>query len=246
MGGAAPLSVVTERYGDDPSHVGDLYLPDGRPAGVAVVIHGGFWRDRYDRSLMADVCGDLAARGLAAWNLEYRRIGSGGGWPWTFDDVAAGVDHLSELGLLDAPVVTIGHSAGGHLALWAAARADPRVRVSHAVAQAGVVDLHEAARLELSGNAAAELLGGLPDEVPERYARASPAALVPLGVPQLLVHGGRDDIVPASMSRSYHERALAAGDEAVLVVDPKLGHFEHLDPGSRAWRAVTGWLDRIL
>ncbi len=243
MGGAPP---VTEPYGEDPSQVGDLYLPDGRPYGVAVLIHGGFWRDRYDRSLMADLCVDLADRGLAAWNLEYRRLGSGGGWPSTFDDVAAGVDHLAELGLLDAPVVLIGHSAGGQLALWAASRSDPRVHVSHAVSQAGVVDLHEAARLGLSDNATAELLAGGPDDVPERYKRASPSALVPLGVPQLLVHGGRDDIVPASMSRSYHERALAAGDEAVLVVDPRLGHFEHLDPSSRAWRAVTGWLERIL
>jgi acetyl esterase/lipase len=212
---------------------------------VAVVIHGGFWRDAYDRSLMDALCEDLASAGWAAWNLEYRRLGGGGGWPETFDDVAAGVDHLDQLVDDLSVVVTIGHSAGGHLALWAATRREPKVRVTHAVAQAGVVDLVEAARLGLSGGVAEELLGGSPAEVPERYELASPAAQLPLGVPQLLVHGGRDEIVPAAMSRAYANSAAAAGDRIELIVHEELGHFEHLDPRSDAWQSVRAWLSGL-
>ena len=190
------------------------------------------------------------------WNLEYRRIGwrSRGGWPATFEDVAAGIDALGEAGeRLDLDrVVAIGHSAGGHLALWAAARpglpagapgAEPRVRVAGAVAQAGVVDLREAARAGLSRGAAEILLGGPPDRVPERYELVSPIERLPLGVPQLLVHGDADESVPPSMARRYAERAVDAGDRCELVELPGCGHFEHLDPASRAWRAVTRWLE---
>jgi acetyl esterase/lipase len=213
---------------------------------VAVVIHGGFWRDAYDRTLMDELCEDLAATGWAAWNLEYRRLGGGGGWPETFDDVAAGIDHLDRLVDDLSVVVTIGHSAGGHLALWAAARPEPHARVTHAVAQAGVVDLVEAARIGLSRGAAEELLGGSPSEVRERYDLASPAARLPLGVPQLLVHGGKDEIVPAAMSRAFANSAEAAGDRIELVVHDELGHFEHLDPSSAAWASVRTWLAAIV
>jgi acetyl esterase/lipase len=234
------------RYGDHPDQHGELFLRSGEArTGVAVVLHGGFWRDAYDRSLMDRLCEDLARAGLPAWNLEYRRLPQGG-WPETFDDVAAGIDALGDLGLDTSSVVAIGHSAGGHLALWAAARVEPRVRVTHAVSQAGVADLREAARLRLSDCVVHDLLGGTPDEVPERYAAASPAELLPLGVPQLLVHGGRDRIVPPAISRAYAERAIAAGDEVELVVDRRSGHFEHLDPTSELWRAVREWLDRRL
>jgi acetyl esterase/lipase len=210
-----------------------------------VVIHGGFWRDAYDRSLMEALCEDLASAGWATWNLEYRRLGSGGGWPETFEDVGAGIDQLVQLVDDLTVVVTIGHSAGGHLALWAATRRDSPVRVTHGVAQAGVVDLVEAARLGLSRGVAEELLGGSAAEVPERYEAASPAARLPLGVPQLLVHGGRDDIVPAAMSRAYAEAASKAGDPVDLVVHDGLGHFEHLDPASPAWRSVRDWLELL-
>lgn len=221
-------------------------MPRGRgPHPVAVVLHGGFWRRRYDRTLMHGLARDLAAFGWAAWNLEYRRLGlfAGGGWPQTFEDVSAGIDHLTSLAALDLEtVVVIGHSAGGHLALWAASRERPRVRVTHVVAQAGVSDLREAARQGLSGNAAVELLGGGPEERSGRYEHASPLERVPLGVPQLLVHGEEDGIVPLSMSLRYHDAALAAGDPVYLVVLPATGHFEHLDPSSDAWAAVRTWL----
>jgi acetyl esterase/lipase len=233
------------RYGDHSAQVAELFPPVEEPRGVAVVIHGGFWRAGHDRHLMDDLCLDLAAAGWAAWNLEYRRLGKGGGWPMTFEDVAAGIDTLSSQNLGLSPdvqqkcVVSIGHSAGGHLALWAAGRTEAAVRVTHAVAQAGVVDLAEAMRLRLSRNAARELLGG---DDPERLRRASPMELLPLGVPQLLVHGARDDIVPAAMSEAYAARARELGDHADLVVLPRVGHFEHLDPGSDAWRVVRDWL----
>jgi acetyl esterase/lipase len=239
----APIDRSLHRYGDDRSQVGELFRParaDDAP--VAVVIHGGFWRAAYDRTLMDELCEDLAAAGWVAWNLEYRRLGGGGGWPQTFEDVAAGIDHLDRLVRDLSVVVTIGHSAGGHLALWAAMRPESRVRVTHAVAQAGVVDLVEAARLRLSRGVAEELLGGSPSDVPERYELASPAARLPLGVPQLLVHGGRDEIVPAAMSRVYASRAEAAGDRIELVVHEELGHFEHLDPSSAAWASARTWL----
>jgi len=221
------------------------------------VIHGGFWRARYGRKLMRPLCQDLAERGRAAWNVEYRRLGrgSGGGWPATFEDVAAAIDHLAEIrtdAALDlGRVVAIGHSAGGHLAAWSAARAGlpggapgaaPRVPLTGAVAQAGVVDLRLAWELRLSGGAVGDLLGGGPDEQPERYALASPAERVPLGVPVLLTHGGRDDIVPPEVSHAYARAAREAGDEVELVELAAEDHFGHIDPANPLWEAVLQWL----
>jgi acetyl esterase/lipase len=227
------------------------------PWPVAVLIHGGFWRARYDLRLEDRLVEDLAGRGWAVWNVEYRRLGrrSQGGWPATFEDVADGID---QLGKLDAPldlarVVAIGHSAGGHLALWAAARrglpagapgAEPAVRPAGAVAQAGVADLREAARLGLSRGAALSLLGGPPGKLPRRYDLASPLERLPLGVPQLLVHGDADDAVPIELSRRYAARAAEGGDRCELVELPGCGHFEHLDPTTPAWGVVTEWLER--
>jgi acetyl esterase/lipase len=198
---------------------------------VVVVLHGGFWRARYGADLMDALCDDLSTRGYTAWNVEYRRVGSGGGWPETFDDVEAVAHRARSLGL---PLVTLGHSAGGHLAVWAGARC----RADLAVSQAGVLDLEDAWARGLSSHAAGELLGGSPDDVPERYVAASPAAQVPLGVRQLLVHGRRDDTVPVEMSRAYAVRARDAGDEVELVETDE-GHFECLDPASESWAAIV-------
>ena len=232
------------RYGRTRSQFAELFRPEGaEPRGVAVVIHGGFWRAHYGRKLMHPLCDDLVARGWAAWNLEYRRLGSlsGGGYPWTLADVAAAVDHLQETCLarfLQGRVVAIGHSAGGHLAAWLATRNDARVPVTGVVAQAGVLDLRLASELQLSRGVVHEFLGGTPAEVPDRYAQASPAERLPLGVPALLTHGGRDEIVPPVMSERF---AHAAGAE--LVLEPVEDHFGHLDPANPLWQAVVRWLE---
>jgi acetyl esterase/lipase len=241
-------------YDSGPSQLGELFIPSGAGAHpIAVVLHGGYWRARYDRSLMTDICVDLAAHGLAAWNLEYRRVGAGGGWPETFLDVAAGVDLLGEL---DAPldlerVLAIGHSAGGQLALWATARptlpadapgADPRVIIRGAVSQAGVLDLTLAAGLNPSASPTRALLGD-PTANFERYVLASPRERLPLGVPQLVLHGDRDDTVSMRIATSYAAAARAAGDACELLVLSHTGHFEHIDAGSQAWHVAR---DRLL
>jgi acetyl esterase/lipase len=239
--------LIKHRYGSGPSQFGELFLPGGGgPWPVAVVLHGGFWKSRYDRRLMHGVCRDLVSRGWAAWNVEYRRTGpvAGGGWPNTFDDVAAAVDALADL---DAPldlarVPAIGHSAGGHLAAWLATRADPRVPVTAVVAQAGVVDLRLAWELRLSRGVVRRFLGGTPDEVPERYDAASPIERLPLGVPVLLTHGGRDDIVPPVFSERFAEAARAAGDRAEVALFEREDHFGHIDPRNPLWKAAAGWL----
>jgi acetyl esterase/lipase len=214
-------------YGDDPSQFGVLY----GEGPVAVLIHGGFWRDRYDLTLMDALCEDLAGRGWAAWNIEYRRLGNGGGVPETLDDVAAAIDLLAELDVDRSRVVTIGHSAGGHLAAWAATRENPGVAVTGVVSQAGVLDLRRAAELNLSDGVARQFLGGQPT------ALASPIERLPLGVPALLTHGGRDEIVPVEISEAF-----AAASGATLIVEPDEDHFGHLDPGNPLWKAVIGWL----
>jgi len=219
---------------------------------VVVVVHGGYWRARYDRSLMEELCLDLADRGLAAWNLEYRRVGSGGGWPETFEDVADGVDALAGL---DAPldlerVSAIGHSAGGHLAFWAASRptlpesspgAGPRVRVGAAVSQAGLLDLKLAAQLTPSAEPTHALLGD-PEEHPDRYELASPRERVPLGIPQLVLHGDRDSTVSIRIATSYAGAARTAGDQCEVALLNGTGHFEHIDAGSPAWHVARDWL----
>jgi len=243
----------THSYGSHPSQLGELFLPSGSgPFPVAVVVHGGYWKAQHDRSLMADLCIDLAAHGLAAWNVEYRRVGNGGGWPDTFLDVAACVDLLAgiEAPLDLARVVSVGHSAGGQLAVWAAARptlpagapgADPRVRITASVSQAGVLDLGLAAALMPSSTPTRALLGD-PVKNYERYVLASPRERLPLGIPQLVLHGDRDDTVSMRIATSYASAARSAGDPCELVILTRTGHFEHVDPGTNAWHVARGWL----
>lgn len=247
-------------YGTDPSQFGQLYLPaSGGPFPVVVVIHGGFWRSAYDLSLGTPLALDLVGRGYAVWNLEYRRLGNGGGWPATFDDAAAGIDLLAELVADGTPldlsrVATLGHSAGGHLAVWAAARpalpadapgANPTVALSGALAQAGVLDLRRAAEERLGGGATQLLLGGEPDEVPERYAVASPVERVPFGVPIVCVHGRGDTIVPPTQSTGFVRAAIAAGDDAE-VVEVDGDHFAVIDVSTPAWAAIVERLPGLL
>jgi acetyl esterase/lipase len=225
-----PASPVRHPYGPHPDQWVDVHSAR-EPRAVVVVLHGGFWRARYGADLMERLCSDLAGRGYSAWNVEYRRVGAGGGWPSTFEDVEAATRDAAGEGL---PLVTLGHSAGGHLALWAAGRCGADL----AVAQAGVTDLRDAWDRGLSARAAGELLGGSPEEVPERYATTSPAELVPLGIRQVVVHGRHDDVVPPEMSSAYVERARSAGDDVELVECDE-GHFECLDPASESWAAIV-------
>jgi acetyl esterase/lipase len=254
----------THRYGSHRSQLADLHLPSGSRAGggpypVMILLHGGSWQKRYGRIVMRGLVRDLLKRGWAVWNIEYRRLGEGGGWPMTFADVAAAIDQLSELGdaRLDLSRVNIlGHSAGGHLALWAAGReklppdapgavaGPPRVRLKRAISQAGVCDLAGGYR-DWGGGALKALMGGSPEELPERYAAADPLANVPLDIPVLIVHGVLDATVSIELSRRY---TRAAGGAVELVeIDGEAGaHRAHIDPRGEAWRAVTGWLRRPL
>jgi acetyl esterase/lipase len=240
-------------YGDHPDQVANLHRPaaEGGPWPCVVLLHGGFWRTGWDRTLMTPLAVDLASRGFAVWNVEYRRVGQdGGGWPGTFEDVAAALDHLVDIEGVDTQrVTTCGHSAGGHLALWLAARhrlsdgpgSLPRVRPVAAISQAGVCDLERAWRDDLGSSAVEGLLGALPD-ADGRLAAASPAALAPLGVPQLLVHGTADDVVPVSQSRDH-----AARDPLAELVELEgADHFDVIDARHRGWEVVVERLPSFL
>jgi acetyl esterase/lipase len=243
----------SQAYGASPSQHVDWYRRPTRPGmPLLVAFHGGYWRARYDLAHLGHLCAAVAARGVSVVSVEYRRLGeAGGGWPGTFEDVALALDALSSA--KPGRVVLVGHSAGGQLALWAAARAQgstlarpTQVPVAAVVALAPVSDLVEASRRNLSEGVVRELLGGGPEEVPERYRETSPLALVPLGVPTLLVHGTADADVPYALSPRYVEGARAAGDDARLVTLPGANHFDVIDPQSRFWPEVVGAIETLL
>lgn len=244
-------------YGAHRSQIAELWRPPGRGTPpVVVLVHGGFWRVRYTKRLMNGLAAGIARLGVAAWNIEYRRVGptGGGGYPGTFLDVAAAIDHLVGMPGLDLDrVVTCGHSAGGQLALWAAARprlavgapgASPLVVARGAVSLAGVVDLARAAQAGLGRGAVAELLGG--DDLAYRLATCSPFEMLPLGVPQVLIHGRGDDVVPVALSEGYAARARATGDDARLVVLERCSHLQVISTRGVAWRALAGALEELL
>jgi acetyl esterase/lipase len=242
-------------YGPDRSQFGELLRPQrAGPAGTVVIIHGGFWRARYGLSLGRPLAADLAAHGYTCWNIEYRRVGIGGGWPTTFQDIATAVDHLAHLDVDLTGVVAVGHSAGGQLATWAAGRgtrpadapgADPVVALTGAVSQAGVLDLAVAAGTGVGRGAVVDLLGGTPDERPDRYRHADPIAHVPLAVPVLCVHARADDSVPFAQSTAYVAAATAAGGEAAVREVPG-DHFSLIDPADPGWAGVRAALPELL
>lgn len=207
----------------------------GRNASATMVLlHGGYWRHRYGLDLMHAMATHLCRQGHRVINVEYRRVGEADD-PWP----AMAADVTSALGLVpdDAPVVLIGHSAGGHLALWAAATAPPRA-LTGVVALAPLADLDRADRLELSNHATRELFGSAVVQRAERIAAASPLNLLPLGCRQVLVHGGSDDSVPQDMAFAYTAAARRAGDEVELITPDEVDHFDIIDPDSAVWALI--------
>ncbi len=245
---ALPQSEPDHRlsYGNDPLQFGDLRLPEGEgPFPVVIVIHGGCWLAEYDLGYMSAFADALTSAGVATWSIEYRRVGDeGGGWPGTFQDVADAADFLLEIALehnLDLDqVAAVGHSAGGHLALWLAGRKwldaeDPLrgegpMALNGVVALAGIPDLTAYAAPEGCGAAVSGLLGGEPHEVPDRVQRASPIVMVPFGVPQTLVIGEHDAIVPKTQADSFVDAARQMGDSVAVTTILGAGHFELVDP----------------
>jgi acetyl esterase/lipase len=252
----APPPDTTLHYGELPEHVADVYVPDARDDKntLVIVVHGGFWRSQYDRAHVRPLSHALAVVGCTVASVEFRRTGQpGGGWPGTFDDVAAAIDVvptlLSDVLGVDFPRrVLLGHSAGGHLVTWAASRPSlptaspwfrPDAGADHVVDLAGVCDLRRAHAMGLDDDATGTLMGGRPDDVPERYAVADPAVLLP-AAPVVVVHGTEDDRVPVAVSQSYAEAMAAAGaaDRVRLIELAGVEHFGLIDPLSAAWPAV--------
>lgn len=248
-------------YGNHPSQFGVLRLPEsGGRAPVIVAIHGGFWKEKYDLEENTPIVEDLTRRGYATWNIEYRRVGEDdGGWPGTFIDVIDAVNHLNQLEerfQLDlSQVAVLGHSAGGHLALWLSSRynkvqtdgiGDPLlIPIERVISLAGVVDLREMWEIHQEKgmtSPVASFIGGSPLDVPERYKLASPIELLPLDVEQVLIHGELDRHVPVDLSIDYHHRAIEKGDIVHLVVLPDVEHFMVIDPSTSAWQSVINSL----
>ncbi|GAA0245220.1 alpha/beta hydrolase [Cryptosporangium japonicum] len=231
-------------YGPGPDQVAEFYeAPD--PSALVLFLHGGYWRARYDRSHARPLAAALADAGYAVLLAEYRRVGQpGGGYPGTLEDVATLIDTLPGALVPDRPLILAGHSAGGHLALWAAARpslpagapgaAPATVPIAGVVALAPVADLRVGAELGLGDGAIEAFLGGSPASVPERYAIADPTGLPAPAVPVTIVHGEADDVVPPAVSRNY-----AADGRAALTLIPGADHFGVITPGSSDWPHVV-------
>lgn len=262
-GAVDPLGYDDEiAYGPSADHVVEVWRRRADAAGACVVfVHGGFWRAAYTRRHARRFCGALAAAGNTVYSIEYGRPGAGeSGWPGTFRDVAAAVDMcVSDVSAGDpgGRIVLVGHSAGGQLALWAAARhrlgaGAPQelgrlapAGVAGVVALAGVCDLGLASRLAIGNGAVDQFMGGDPKSRAERFAVADPARLVPTGVPGILIHGELDTSVPLDVSRSYASAACAAGDRCEVWTLRGTGHLELINPYSGAWPYVLAAIERV-
>lgn len=245
------------RYGEAPQHFADVRLPPGDAPGLAViVVHGGYWRSRYDLAYMGHFCADLTNAGIVTVNLEYRRVGDpGGGWPGTFDDVRRAfsfvLEHARELRIdMDQPIQVAGHSAGAQLAMCLATH-EPRV--ARVLLLAGVLDLRRAWELHLSNDAVVEFLGGTPEQAPEHYRAASPMEL-PLRtgkapgsrtLSETVLHGTNDDVVPIEFSRQYVEHRRKLGGIVEFVELPGADHYDLIDPAAKFWQELPGpgWID---
>ncbi len=229
-------------YGRDPNQFGEIRLPKTKPPSPVVMnIHGGFWRAEYGLAHAGHLCAALTARGIATWNVEYRRVGNpGGGWPGTFEDVRNAYRFIPQLAKtynLDlAKVLVMGHSAGGQLALCVAAHESSLKRV---ISLAGVVDLQQAWELHLGNDAVVAFLGGKPSDAHDHYGEADPMRLtIPRTTTQWLIHGSADDVVPSVLSRSYTQEKKQRGEDVHYLEISTAGHYDLIDPRSRAWPRV--------
>ena len=249
---------ATVRYGPDRAQVAEVWRPEaGRAAlPVVVLVHGGFWHQHFTKRLMHRLARAVTSQGWMAYNIEYRRVGpfGGGGWPGTFEDVSDAIDALDRVEGVDRRrVATCGHSAGGQLALWAASsrstgdtrRPARSVEVCAAASLAGVVDLVSAARQLVGHGAVQSLMGGDPHDVPDRYKLGCPMSLLPVGKPQLLLHGVPDRSVPPSLSEQYAQTAIALGDPVRYVPLPGVSHMDLINGRETPFRELTSWLDSV-
>jgi acetyl esterase/lipase len=228
-------------YGADPNQFLEVRVPHTKgPFPVLLNIHGGYWRAKYDLAHTGHLCEALRAADVATCNIEYRRVGNaGGGWPGTFEDIRTACRFVqqehSRFRLDLNRLVVMGHSAGGQLALCLAAH-EPSIR--HAISLAGVVDLREGFRLNLSNAAVAEFLGGSPTTVPDHYREADPMELRIPHARQWLIHGSEDDTVPPAFSRAYVAAKKRAAESVELVEVQNAGHFDLIDPSASAFSQV--------
>lgn len=257
-------------YGAGPSQFGDLWIPQTQSKSLVplvVFFHGGWWKSEYDLGYAGYLCAALKQDGIATWSVEYRRVGeTGGGWPTTFTDAAAGFDFAVTLAKsypLDLTrVITMGHSAGGHLAFWVAGRHHietqseiyqprPQVPLRGAIALAGAVDLR--LTIDLSGyysfahdkQEVYALMGGKPGDLPERYKAGNPGDLLPFQVPQLLIQGTADDQIPAELPSRWAEMSRRRGGQVTVSILPSADHFDVVDPESKAWGTVRDGVRKI-
>jgi acetyl esterase/lipase len=257
-------------YGSGPFQFGDLWLPQPQGSGLlplVVFFHGGWWKSEYDLGYAGHLCAALKKDGVATWSVEYRRVGeTGGGWPATFQDAAAGFDYAATLARsypLDmSRVIAMGHSAGGHLAFWVAGRHHvqanseiyqprPKAALLGTIALAGAVDLR--LTIDLSGyftyahdkHEVYALMGGSPKELPDRYKAGNPGDLLPFHVPQILIQGTADDQIPPELPTRWAEMARRLGDTVTVNLIPSADHFDVVDPQSGAWATVRDCVRKV-
>jgi acetyl esterase/lipase len=248
---APPPADARLPYGKDSNQFGELRLSKNeakKSSPVVMNIHGGFWRSKYDLAHAGHLCAALTAKGLATWNIEYRRVGNpGGGWPGTFEDIANAYRFLPQIAKrynLDATrVVVMGHSAGGQLALCLAGH---ERLVKAVISLAGVVDLQRAWEEHLSDDAVVAFLGGKPKDVPEHYQEADPMQLKIASATQWLIHGAADSVVAPLFSRSYTEQKKKRGEDVHYLEISTAGHYELIDPRSNAWPKVESTVLHLL